>query len=121
MIAEKQTNDSLAVQIADQVVPEYRAKGAAYSCSGHTAKRWSAAHDAALIALQRSALSQPADDLLVAALKPFARYMHTDEERMDCDHKFVPLVDDQGVQWLYLTHGDFRRARAAISPNGGAA
>ncbi|WP_304617847.1 hypothetical protein [Paracoccus sp. (in: a-proteobacteria)] len=74
------TDEALAAQIADQIVPEYRAKGAAYSCSSHTAKRWSAAYDAALLA-QRAALSQPApapqpaDDLRAAAVKAaFAEY-----------------------------------------------
>ncbi|MEQ3644823.1 MAG: hypothetical protein ABNH29_16870 [Paracoccus sp. (in: a-proteobacteria)] len=52
---------------------------------------------------------------LVEALEPFARYMHTDEGRMDCDHKGAPFPDHQGVGWIYLTHGHFRRARAALA------
>ena len=51
---------------------------------------------------------------LEAALVPFARYMQTDEGDMDQDNKGNPLPDDQGVGWIYLTHGDFRKARAAL-------
>lgn len=43
---------SRAVQIADEIVPEYRAPGSTYSCTGHTAKRWSAAYSGALAALR---------------------------------------------------------------------
>ncbi|MGN7869595.1 hypothetical protein [Paracoccus sp. 22332] len=50
-----------------------------------------------------------------AALRPFAEYMHTNEGRMDCDYFGKPLPDDLTVGWIYLTHGDFRRARAALS------
>tara|TARA_R110002012_G_C11677298_1_gene614038 strand:- start:9567 stop:9776 length:210 start_codon:yes stop_codon:yes gene_type:complete len=48
------------------------------------------------------------------ALKPFAEYMHTVEGRMDIDHQNKPLPDAQGVGWVYLTHGDFRKARTAL-------
>lgn len=37
--------------IADQVVPQYRKMGQKHSCSGHWAKRWQAAWDAACVAL----------------------------------------------------------------------
>lgn len=37
--------------IADQVVPRYRVQGPRASCSGHIAKKWGAAWDAACIAL----------------------------------------------------------------------
>lgn len=40
-----------AAEIADQVVPQYRKKGGSYSCSSHTARRWSAAANGAAIAL----------------------------------------------------------------------
>jgi hypothetical protein len=38
-------------QIADQVVPEYRARNKSYSCTGGMAKRWQAAWDGACAAL----------------------------------------------------------------------
>ncbi len=39
-------------EIADQVVPEYRADNAQHTgCGSHTAKRWQAAWDAACVAL----------------------------------------------------------------------
>jgi hypothetical protein len=38
-------------QIADRVVPEYRARNKSYSCTGGVAKRWQAAWDGACIAL----------------------------------------------------------------------
>ena len=38
-------------QIADRVVPEYRAGRKSYSCTGGVAKRWQAAWDGACIAL----------------------------------------------------------------------
>lgn len=47
---------------------------------------------------------------LLEALEPFAKYM---QDGGDLDHKGNPLPDDQGVGWVYLTIGDFRRARAA--------
>ena len=49
-----------------------------------------------------------------AALEPFGAYMHTDDGRVDTDNKGTPLPDDQGVGWVYLNHGHFRRARAAL-------
>jgi len=45
-----QINERLAA-IADQVVPEYRAKGASYSCTGHVAHKWNAAYEGAARAL----------------------------------------------------------------------
>lgn len=38
-------------QIADQVVPQYRAPGSRYPCHGIVAKRWGAAYEAAALAL----------------------------------------------------------------------
>ena len=49
------------------------------------------------------------------ALEPFARYMNTDEGRMDRDNKGRALPNEDGVGWVYLTHGDFRRAEAALA------
>jgi hypothetical protein len=49
---------------------------------------------------------------LVDALKPFAEYMHTEDGRMDLDNEGNEVPDDQCVGWIYLTHGDFRKARA---------
>ena len=54
---------------------------------------------------------------LRAALEPFANYMHTDDGRMDLDNKSAPHPDQQGVGWVYLTYGDFRKARAALYPD----
>lgn len=48
-----------------------------------------------------------------AALEPFASYMLGGG---DLDHLGCPLPDDQGVGWVYLTMGDFRRATAALTP-----
>lgn len=48
--------------IADQVVPEYRTRrkdGSNFTCTGHTAKRWQAAYDAAYLALSSDS-AQPA-------------------------------------------------------------
>ena len=56
---------------------------------------------------------------LRAALQPFADYMHTDEGRLDLDHNGCELPDDLGVGWIYLNHGDFRRAQAALAQEGG--
>jgi hypothetical protein len=44
-------HEKLCTTIADRVVPEYRSEKRTYSCSGHTAKRWQAAWDAAHMAL----------------------------------------------------------------------
>ena len=44
------------------------------------------------------------------ALRPFAEYMGD----MDKDSLGNPLPDGEGVGWVYLTQGDFRRARAAL-------
>ena len=49
-------NDAITercTQIADAVVPEYRAGKRSYSCTGRVAKRWQAAWDGACIALGR--------------------------------------------------------------------
>lgn len=51
---------------------------------------------------------------LEAALRPFADYMHQDGGRLDADSLGRPIPDGDGVGWIYLTHGDFRRARAAL-------
>ena len=40
-------------QIADAVVPEYRAGKRSYTCTGRVAKRWQAAWEGACIALGR--------------------------------------------------------------------
>jgi hypothetical protein len=45
------------------------------------------------------------------ALKPFAEYMSVG---MDLDNHGNPIPDTEGVGWVYLTHGDFRRARKAL-------
>jgi hypothetical protein len=49
---------------------------------------------------------------LLEALKPFAD--HLNEMRFDLNNKGEELPDDQAVGWIYLTNGDFRRARTAL-------
>ena len=56
------------------------------------------------------AASQSEASRLRDALTPFAEYMGD----MDRDNLGNPLPDDAGVGWVYLTQGDFRRARAAL-------
>lgn len=51
-------------------------------------------------------------DEAVEMLKPFAEYMG---ETGDLNHKGQPLPDSEGVGWVYLTQGDFRRARTFIN------
>lgn len=47
------------------------------------------------------------------ALEPFAR--HLNEMKFDLDHEGNELPDDKAVGWVYVTNGDFRRARTALS------
>lgn len=54
------------------------------------------------------------NERLREALSPFAEYMQTDEGRLDRDNHGNDLPDNDGVGWVYLTHGDFRAARAAL-------
>ncbi|MGB0903087.1 hypothetical protein [Halocynthiibacter sp.] len=58
----------------------------------------------------REAVLSSEIERLREALKPFAEYM----EGMGRDNKGKQLPDDQGVGWVYLTHGDFRNARLAM-------
>lgn len=60
-----------------------------------------------------SALASQAAEIerLREALKPFADYM---AEGMDRNYDGDPLPDADGVGWVYLTQGDFRRARSAL-------
>ena len=46
------------------------------------------------------------------ALKPFAD--HIDEMKFDLDNKGNPVPDHYLVGWVYVTCGDFRRARALL-------
>lgn len=48
--------------------------------------------------------------VLEGAIDPFAIYMH---DGLDNDNNGNPMPDEQGVGWVYLTFGDFRRARDA--------
>lgn len=48
------TLDERCTEIADRVVPQYRKMDLTYSCTGHWAKRWQAAWDAACVALGES-------------------------------------------------------------------
>jgi len=59
-----------------------------------------------------SALKKQIEEL-TAALEPFARY--ATESGFGCDNHGNPLPDASGVGWIYLTNGDFRRARAALA------
>jgi Lar family restriction alleviation protein len=52
---------------------------------------------------------------LEEALRPFAR--HIDEMKFDLDNKGNELPDEQAVGWVYVTNGDFRRARTALKEN----
>lgn len=47
------------------------------------------------------------------ALAPFATYL--DQARFDLDNNGDPLPDDHGMGWVYLTVGDFRRARSLMA------
>ena len=47
------------------------------------------------------------------ALEPFAK--HIADMKFDLDNKGNELPDDQAVGWVYVTNGDFRRARAALA------
>ena len=47
------------------------------------------------------------------ALEPFSR--HLDEMKFDLDNNGNPLPDDQAVGWVYVTNGDFRAARRALT------
>lgn len=47
------------------------------------------------------------------ALEPFAR--HIDEMKFDLDHLGNENPDDEAVGWVYVTNGDFRRARTVLS------
>jgi len=46
------------------------------------------------------------------ALRPFAAYLDT--AAFDRDNNGKPLPDEMGMGWVYLTVGDFRRARAEL-------
>lgn len=78
--------------------------------------------NARLIAAARTALPALLDALereraenarLKEALRPFGEYLDT--AAFDLNHKNEPLPDEQGMGWVYLTIGDFRLARAALS------
>lgn len=63
-----------------------------------------------------AALSSQAAEIerLREALKPFADYC--DELNGFLDNHNQPLPDDSGPGWVYVKVGDFRRARAALTP-----
>ena len=52
--------------------------------------------------------------LLEKALQPFAAYLDT--AAWDLNNNGDPLPDDHGMGWVYLTIGNFREARAALTP-----
>lgn len=49
---------------------------------------------------------------LEKALEPFAEYLNG--AAFDLDDKGNPLPDEQGMGWVYLNVGYFRRARTAL-------
>lgn len=65
------------------------------------------------VAFYRSRVQTAEAALKVAgeALGPFARYMAA--AGFDLNHKGEPLPDENGVGWVYLTIGNFRRATEA--------
>lgn len=52
-------------------------------------------------------------DRLRRALEPFANYYGP--HYPDTDYNGAPLPDEDGVGWIYLTVGDFRRAAQALA------
>lgn len=62
--------------------------------------------------LARANSSEAEVEKLKAALEPFGTYFN--EARFDLDNNGDPLPDEQGMGWVYLTVGDFRRARQAL-------
>lgn len=56
-------------------------------------------------------------DEAVAGLEPFGTYLAT--HPFDLDNHGNPVSDDQGCGWVYLTAGQFRRARATLAKIGG--
>lgn len=68
-------------------------------------------HNAKVEAQRALAASQAEASRMREALRPFAEYMGD----MDRDNLGNPLPDDAGVGWVYLTQGDFRRAKDALS------
>lgn len=69
-----------------------------------------------IVAATEIALSSQAAEIerLREALKPFADYC--DELKGFLDNHNQPLPDDDGPGWVYVKVGDFRRARAALTP-----
>jgi hypothetical protein len=65
---------------------------------------------------ERAALREAATLItsLREALEPFAGYLDT--AKHDLNSKGEPLSDEQGMGWVYLIVGDFRRARTALNP-----
>lgn len=68
--------------------------------------------DRASRALPSTALAARPQERWTEALRPFAEYM---TEGMDCDYDGNLLPDSDGVGWVYLTQGDFRRAKRAFA------
>ncbi len=61
----------------------------------------------------RPLFTRPPESRLREALEPFAKYLDT--AKFDVDYNGNPLPDEQGMGWVYLTIGDFRRARTALA------
>ena len=62
----------------------------------------------------RRAQSKARVAVLENALEPFAAYLDT--AAWDLNNNGDPLPDDHGMGWVYLTIGNFREARAALTP-----
>ena len=52
--------------------------------------------------------------VLEKALQPFAAYLDT--AAWDLNNNGGVSFDDHGMRWVYLTIGNFREARAALTP-----
>ncbi len=70
-------------------------------------------HKAHCLTADKLAAANARAERLEAALKPFADYATTDG--FGLNHLGEELPDLGGVGWVYLTNGDFRRAREAYA------
>ena len=100
-------NRRAAIDLSPPVVEE----GAALTEAARRAANAPTAAEASAIAAAALAASQAEASRMREALRPFAEYMGD----MDRDNLGNPLPDDAGVGWVYLTQGDFRRAKDALS------
>lgn len=76
------------VEVADRVEPGFRVTGQR-SCTGHYAKRWQAAYDAALLVLTEADIPSPADHAVASI----------DDDAECCIVCEEPLEDGDMVYW----------------------